>query len=134
MNFKQKLSMILKPCNLKIFLLEKKTTFTKKKTMGTTKHNMPFAICTSPMIHLVCPQNFAEALPSFSWDDCNTQLELKKKVMKNFAQQTRCIVELREMVYGLFCRDEVWGRLVIFTTDKNRKKILNVQPFVFHLV
>ena len=34
--------------------------------MGTKKHNMPFVICTSLIIHLACPQNFAEASSSIS--------------------------------------------------------------------
>ena len=35
---------------------------------------MEFAICTSPILHLVCPLKFCVSIVlNFSQDDCNTQ-------------------------------------------------------------
>ena len=43
-----------------------------------------FAICPSPIIHLVCPpQCCIRMVFNFAWDDCNTQEKLKTKVMQN---------------------------------------------------
>ena len=43
-----------------------------------------FAICSSPIIHLVCPpQCCIRMVFNFAWDDCNTQEKLKPKVMQN---------------------------------------------------
>ena len=43
------------------------------------------SICTSPIIHLVCPQTFCIRIVSnFSWGDWNIQQKLKTKVLPNF--------------------------------------------------
>ena len=60
--------------------------------------NTTFSICTSPIIHLVCPQTFCIRIEfNFSWDDYNTQEKLKAKVMQNFRRQTTCITRVVQM-------------------------------------
>ena len=45
-----------------------------------------FAICTSPIMHFVCPPKF------FSWVLQSYQEKLKATLMQNFGGQTRCIM------------------------------------------
>ena len=74
-------------------------SFTSTMTDRTHKRDwIPFAICTSPIIHLVCPQTFCIRIEfNFSWDDYNTQEKLKAKVMQNFRRQTTCITRVVQM-------------------------------------
>ena len=59
-------------------------------------HNLqpsPYAICTSPIMHLICPPKCCiSTVFNFSWDSCNTQEKGKTKVMQNFGGQKRCIM------------------------------------------
>ena len=50
-----------------------------------------FAICTSLIIHLVCPPKlYMRIVFNFSWEHCNAQEKLKTKVMPNYRGQTMC--------------------------------------------
>ena len=77
------------------------TSFSFTSTMTDRPHKrdwVPFEICTSPIIHLVCPQTFCIRIEfNFSWDDYNTQEKLKAKVMQNFQRQTTCITRVVQM-------------------------------------
>ena len=67
------------------------TPFSFTPTMIATPHKrdwVPFEICTSPIIHLVCPQTFCTCIEfNFSWEDYNTQEKLKTKVMQNLGDK-----------------------------------------------
>ena len=74
-------------------------SFTSAMTDRPQKQDwVPFAICTSPIIHLVCPQTFCIRIEfNFSWDDYNTQEKLKANVMQNFRRQTTRITGVVQM-------------------------------------
>ena len=74
-------------------------SFTSAMTDRPQKQDwVPFAICTSPIIHLVCLQTFCIRIEfNFSWDDHNTQEKLKADVMQNFRRQTTCITRVVQM-------------------------------------
>ena len=68
-------------------------------------------ICTSPIIHLVCPQTFCIRIVfNFSWGDHNTQEKLKTKVLQNFGGQTRCITKDVHMVNAVFEKRSLYLR------------------------
>ena len=48
-----------------------------------------FAICTSPMMFLVCPQKFVQAL---SAGKLQYREEMTKKSVDNYRGQTRCFM------------------------------------------
>ena len=65
-----------------------------------------FVICISPIIHLVAPpapapKDGLSIVLNFFWGDCNTQEELKSKVMQNFGGQTSCIIGDLQMVKSI---------------------------------
>ena len=55
--------------------------------------NCPFAICISPIIHLVCfPKLFIIFVFNFSWVLQRPQEKKKAMLMQNYGGQTRCIM------------------------------------------
>ena len=66
-----------------------------------------FVICISPIIHLGAPpppppqKNGLSIVLNFFWGDCNTQEELKSKVMQNLGGQTSCIIGDLQMVKSI---------------------------------
>ena len=61
--------------------------------------NLLFAICTSHKIHLVCPPNFCITLVFDSpWVFQWSQEKLKRMLVQNFGEQTRCIMGGVQMV------------------------------------
>ena len=61
-----------------------------------------FAICTSLIIHLVCPLKlYMRIVFSFSWELCTAQEKLKTKVMQNYRGQTMC--NMRNMSLANYC-------------------------------
>ena len=67
---------------------------------------LQLAICTSPIIYLVCPVKFCiNIVFYFSWEHCNTQEKSIKKVMQRFGWQTRYIIGDVKMVKMAIRRD-----------------------------
>ena len=67
---------------------------------------LQLAICTSPIIYLVCPVKFCiNIVFYFSWEHCNTQEKSITKVMQRFGWQTRCIIGDVQMVNMVIRRD-----------------------------
>ena len=67
---------------------------------------LQLAICTSPIIYLVCPVKFCISIVFyFSWEHYNIQEESITKVMQRFGWQTRCIIGDVQMVNMAIRRD-----------------------------
>ena len=67
---------------------------------------LQLAICTSPIIYLVCPVKFCISIVFyFSWEHYNTQEKSITKVMQRFGWQTRCIIGDVQMVNMAIRRD-----------------------------
>ena len=67
---------------------------------------LQLAICTSPIIYLVCPVKFCISIVFyFPWEHCNTQEKSIKKVMQRFGWQTRYIIGDVQMVNMAIRRD-----------------------------
>ena len=64
--------------------------FTDTKSRAMKKRTTPiYAICTSPIMHLICPPKFCISIIfNFSWDGCNIQEKWKTtwKVMQNLGK------------------------------------------------
>ena len=82
-------------CNLSLAIIWQMTYTQKlpKLCSATLRHGKEkFAICTSPVIHLLCaPKSCIYIVFSYSWKVCNTG-EIQKKVIQHFGGQTRCII------------------------------------------
>ena len=94
------------------------TSFSFTSTMTDRPHKrdwVPFEICTSLIIHLVCLQTFCIRIEfNFSWDDYNTQEKLKAKVMQNFRRQTTCITRVVQMGNAVIAKRSLY-QCVTFT-------------------
>ena len=103
------------------------TSFSFTSTMTDRPHKrdrVPFEICTSPIINLVCPQTFCIRIEfNFSWDDYNTQEKLKAKVMQNFRRQTTCITRVN-CANGECCFRETESLSMCYIYLKHRIRIL----------
>ena len=85
-----------------------------------------YVICTSPILHLICPAKFCTSIVfNFPWDSCNTQGKWNEK-KKGYAK----FWEANKVLYGR-CASGVWFNfyfplfiIMSYHTQKQRKIII----------